>query len=99
MEIDKLKAKIENLESKLFNREIKDLTSSIKKLNHREKEIAHLISLGYCNSEIGKNLFIAEATVRGYVRSIYDKMRLNGREPRVKLARIVWEVSNDSRRS
>ena len=48
-------------------------------LTSREAEIAHLVSRGLRNKEIGRELHLSEGTVKVYLHHIYKKLRLGGR--------------------
>lgn len=45
----------------------------------REKNVLRLIANGYSNQRIAQELFLAEATVRNYISSIYTKLGTNNR--------------------
>ena len=48
-------------------------------INERELEIIELVSNGYSNKYISKQLFLSEGTVRNYLSSILDKLGLENR--------------------
>ena len=48
-------------------------------LSSREREIAHFLSRGASNKEIGKALDISERTVKNHLRSIFVKIGVNSR--------------------
>lgn len=48
-------------------------------LTPRELEICGLLTKGYSNTEIAKELFLAEGTVKNYMMSIYDKFHMHDR--------------------
>lgn len=48
-------------------------------LKEREKEIALLLSEGLSNSQIAKELFLSEGTVKNYISEIYGKLGTNNR--------------------
>jgi DNA-binding NarL/FixJ family response regulator len=48
-------------------------------LTSREAEIAHLVSRGLSNKEIGRELDLSEGTVKMYLHHIYKKLHLSGR--------------------
>lgn len=52
----------------------------------REREVMVLVAKGMGNREIAETLFITENTVKGHVRRIIDKLRVNNR---VEVARYV----------
>ena len=55
-------------------------------LSERERDIVHLLALGYTNQEIGKKLFISVRTVDTHRAHIMRKLRLDTRAARVMLA-------------
>lgn len=48
-------------------------------LSRREVEVLKLICQGKANREIAKNLFICEDTVKGHIKKIMQKMKVNSR--------------------
>lgn len=48
-------------------------------LTPRELEICGLLTKGYSNTELAKELFLAEGTVKNYMISIYDKFDIHDR--------------------
>lgn len=50
-----------------------------KDLTARELEICGLLTKGYSNSELAKELFLAEGTVKNYMMSLYDKFDIHDR--------------------
>lgn len=48
-------------------------------LTPRELEICGLLTKGYSNTELAKELFLAEGTVKNYMMSIYDKFDIHDR--------------------
>jgi LuxR family maltose regulon positive regulatory protein len=59
----------------------------IQPLSPRELEVLQLIAQGLSNDEIGKRLFLALDTVKGYNRRIYDKLQVQRRTEAVARAR------------
>ena len=55
-------------------------------LSAREREIIELVAAGMGNHEIAETLFISENTVKGHIRRITDKLKVNNR---VEVARYV----------
>jgi DNA-binding NarL/FixJ family response regulator len=55
-------------------------------LTPRETEVLQLISEGNSNKEIGRQLFIAEETVKNHVKNILGKLRANDRTQAVSIA-------------
>ena len=53
---------------------------SVKKsVTRQESEIAELITRGYCNKEIARELKIAEATVKSHCNRLFRKYNVSGR--------------------
>ncbi len=50
-----------------------------KDLTPRELEICGLLTKGYSNTDLAKELFLAEGTVKNYMMSIYDKFDIHDR--------------------
>ncbi len=48
-------------------------------LSDREMEIVQLVTQGFQNNEIGKELFISENTVKNHLRNIFDKIGVSDR--------------------
>ena len=59
----------------------------IQPLSPRELEVLQLIAQGLSNDEIGKRLFLALDTVKGYNRRIFDKLQVQRRTEAVARAR------------
>jgi len=55
-------------------------------LSPREREVMELVAEGLGNREIAEALFISENTVKGHLRRIIDKLKVNNR---VEVARYV----------
>ena len=55
-------------------------------LTQREKQIFVMLSKGYVNKQIAKELFIAEQTVRNHVSLIYSKLGIKSRFELIRLA-------------
>ena len=65
-----------------FSREIKkrDYREELLKIfSGREKEVLGLMSKGYCNKDIARDLFISEKTVKSHLYNIYRKLDVNSR--------------------
>ena len=57
-----------------------EVTSALPKdLTARELEICGLLTKGYSNADLAKELFLAEGTVKNYMMSIYDKFDIHDR--------------------
>lgn len=50
-----------------------------KDLTARELEICGLLTKGYSNTDLAKELYLAEGTVKNYMMSIYDKFNIHDR--------------------
>ncbi len=50
-----------------------------KDLTARELEICGLLTKGYSNTDLAKELYLAEGTVKNYMMSIYDKFDIHDR--------------------
>lgn len=62
-----------------------------KDLTSRELEICGLLTKGYGNREIAKELFLAEGTVKNYMISIYDKFAIHDRTALVLFLKEIIE--------
>jgi DNA-binding NarL/FixJ family response regulator len=54
-------------------------------LSAREKQILGLVVMGYMNSEIGTQLFVAESTVKSHLSSAFAKLGVRSRNEAVEL--------------
>lgn len=54
-------------------------TQTKPRLTDREMEIAQLVAAGMSNSEIGKQLFISQNTVKTFLKRIFEKLGINSR--------------------
>jgi LuxR family maltose regulon positive regulatory protein len=60
-------------------------------LSPRELEVLHLIEQGLSNQEIADRLFLAVSTVKGYTRTLFDKLQVQRRTEAVVRAReLGW---------
>jgi LuxR family maltose regulon positive regulatory protein len=59
----------------------------IEPLSPREVEVLQLISQGLSNQEIADRLFLALSTVKGYTRTLFDKLQVQRRTEAVARAR------------
>lgn len=65
--------------------------NSVKALTPREREVLRLVAQGKSNREIGKELNIAERTVRSHMESILQKLRVANRVEAVMAAvKLGW---------
>lgn len=76
--------------SKTYARQVPaDLTRRIADLSERERAILPLIGQGLSNAEIGRDLFISEATVKAHVTHLLTKL---GAANRVQLAIAAYRA-------
>ena len=54
-------------------------------LSAREKQILSLVVMGYMNSQIAKQLFLAESTVKSHLSSAFGKLGVRSRNDAVHL--------------
>jgi LuxR family transcriptional regulator, maltose regulon positive regulatory protein len=59
----------------------------LEPLSPRELEVLRLIEQGFSNQEIADRLFLALSTVKGYTRTIFDKLQVQRRTEAVARAR------------
>jgi two-component system, NarL family, response regulator NreC len=68
---------------------VPDGSPALAPLSERERDVLHLLALGYTNQEIGKKLFISVRTVDTHRAHIMQKLRL---ETRAEL--VLFALSN-----
>ena len=66
----------------------------IEPLSPRELEVLQLISQGLSNQEIADRLFLALSTVKGYTRTLFDKLQVQRRTEAVARAPANWACCN-----
>ncbi len=54
-------------------------------LSSREKQILGLVVMGYMNSQIAEQLFLAESTVKSHLSSAFGKLGVRSRNEAVEL--------------
>ena len=65
---------------------VADDSPALEPLSDRERDVLHLLALGYTNQEIGKKLFISVRTVDTHRAHIMRKLRLETRAELVLFA-------------
>ena len=65
---------------------VADGSPSLQPLSDRERDVLHLLALGYTNQEIGKKLFISVRTVDTHRAHVMRKLRLETRAELVLFA-------------
>lgn len=55
-------------------------------LTRRETDVLHLLALGQCNKSIARQLELTVGTVKGYLRTIFDKLQAGSRIEAVGIA-------------
>ncbi len=65
----------------------REAAALLEPLSARELEILRLIARGHSNREIGEQLFLALDTVKGYNRTLFDKLQVQRRTEAVARAR------------
>jgi LuxR family transcriptional regulator, maltose regulon positive regulatory protein len=59
----------------------------VEPLSQRELEVLRLVAQGFSNREISERLFLALPTVKGYNRTIFNKLQVHRRTEAVVRAR------------
>lgn len=70
--------------------------STLDRLTPRETEVLVLLSKGLCNKEIASQLFLAESTIKAYIKVIFRKLGVNSRLKAALSYTDHIEVSNSS---
>ncbi|WP_405825811.1 response regulator transcription factor [Streptomyces sp. NBC_01390] len=65
-------------------------------LTNREQEVLRLVSLGYGNRRIARELFISEKTVRNYVSAILPKIHASSRSEAILSVRLSGSPADGS---
>jgi DNA-binding NarL/FixJ family response regulator len=63
-----------------------------EELTDREKDVLRLVGKGMSNTEIAKNLYISEGTVKNYISNLYSKLDVNDRS-KLTLFAIEYEYT------
>jgi DNA-binding NarL/FixJ family response regulator len=58
---------------------VDDSSPELIALSERERDVLHLLALGYTNQEIGKRLYVSVRTVDSHRANIMRKLRLETR--------------------
>jgi DNA-binding NarL/FixJ family response regulator len=62
-------------------------------LTPRQAEVIELVAMGWTTSQIARELYICEQTVKYHISDVYDRLKINtdrGIHQRVILARWWW---------
>lgn len=62
------------------------------RLSQRESEVLALVAAGKSNREIGRELFLSEATVKSHLVHIFAKLDVTSRTAAVAKARLVGAI-------
>jgi DNA-binding NarL/FixJ family response regulator len=65
---------------------VADDAPALEPLSERERDILHMLALGYTNQEVGKKLFISARTVDTHRANLMRKLRLTTRAELVLFA-------------
>jgi DNA-binding NarL/FixJ family response regulator len=71
--------------------------AALEPLSERERDVLHLLALGYTNQEIAKKLFISVRTVDTHRAHIMRKLRLETRAELVMFALANGVIGPDAR--
>lgn len=63
----------------------------IETLTEREEQILRLVSSGYSNKEVGRELGLQEKTVKHHMTNILQKLQVRNRTEAAILARKAWD--------
>jgi len=75
---------------------VDNLSPALAALSERERDIVHLLALGYTNQEIGKKLFISVRTVDTHRAHIMRKLELETRAELVMFALANGVIGPDT---
>lgn len=70
------------------------MIEAIEQPGPRERQVLELVALGYTNQQIAQALQLSEATVKGYVRTLYLKL---GIQSRAQAARLWTQYQAETR--
>jgi len=68
------------------NQQVQPSAKITNELTNREEEVLRLMARGLTNSEIAKQIFLSEGTVRNHVSSIFSKLSVTDRTQAVIIA-------------
>jgi DNA-binding NarL/FixJ family response regulator len=74
----------------LRHREVKSMNEELSRLGRREQQIVDLLLQGCDNSEIARNLNMAERTVKAYFNRMFLQFGIKDGIKRVKLATLLY---------
>jgi DNA-binding NarL/FixJ family response regulator len=60
-------------------------------ISDRELEVLNFIQIGLSNSQIGKQLFLSENTIKTHIKHIYKKMSVSNRKEAIEKG-ILWGI-------
>jgi DNA-binding NarL/FixJ family response regulator len=83
----------------LFRRGLQGLEPHTAHLTHRETDVAELVSRGFANKEIARELDLSESTVKHHVHSILAKKHFGSRFQLVREAREDTRAGDTPRRA
>ncbi|SFR78854.1 two component transcriptional regulator, LuxR family [Agromyces sp. CF514] len=72
-----------------------DANGGLERLTGREAEVLGLVASGYTNREIGKALFLSEATVKSHLVHIFAKLEVGSRTAAVARARDLGIIRSN----
>lgn len=75
------------------NKENIPVDKQLSQLSSREIEVLQLIAQGGSNQEIGKQLFIAEKTVKNHITRIFKKLEIKNRTQAAIIARSNSQIN------
>lgn len=80
------------LAPKIVTRLLRQVRTPEARLSQREAEVLALVAAGKSNREIGRELFLSEATVKSHLVHIFAKLDVTSRTAAVAKARLVGAI-------